>query len=35
MDAEVGGGAMTQRKDIDMNYGLNPLDLLQEVSVKR
>jgi len=34
VDAKV-WGAMTECEDIDMNYALNPLDLLQEILVKR
>lgn len=33
MDTEVSGAA-TECEDIDMNYALNPLDFLQEISVK-
>lgn len=33
MDTKV-LGAVTECEDIDMNYALNPVDLLQEISVK-
>lgn len=33
MDAEV-LGAVAEHEDIGMNYALNSLDLLQEISVK-